>query len=292
MKFAPIALPKTAVRCSWLLRKADTHCNKFARILAKLDHTFPIDYSKGKLSAYYSLLRYLSTQFPTFEPCIEDPEDGSQSDAMSEADEFGIPVEFYGRDYDMRDGDAAHAAYSAVEWFMADDRKRDNHYYGNDIEHHAGIAKIASHVRPFETQYFHLPSLHLKRGWKWVEPWNGLPDLVRYCTSETGLWFLDHSNLDVMEAGGFYPRWDLGEIKAIVREWKRAKPVWDRINALADHIDAQPEIGVPLMLRVLSGEAEAKLLVTARKPTKPRTRKVARQTRPNLTLAEVFCGQA
>ncbi len=289
MKLASITLPKTAVRISWLLRQVDVRYGTFARLLSKLDPKFPIDYSKGSHSAYYALLKYLDTQFPTFDPVFEQPDDEDDWDCLYEMEEFGIPVQFYGRDYDMREGDAAHAAFAAVEWFCAYDRQHG--HWSAEIEHWAALCKIGG-IKHFEKIPHKPDAIKLGRGWTWAGVWAGLPDLVRYAQSETGMWFLDHSDLDVMESGGFYPRWSVGEVRAIASEWKRAKPVWERIKALADTIDADREQYVPLVLRVLSGDLEAREMVTIRKPTKPRVKKPVVRTRANMTLVEVFCGQA
>ena len=265
MKFQPIALPPTAVRCSWMLHQADLHCNRFARLLVKLDPKWPIEYKHGKLSAYYALIEYLSTQFPVFAQMFEDQGDGSEFDALYEAEEYGIPVDLYGRDYDMRDGDEAHAAYAAVEWFASEDRLRGNDHYSAKISYYPALNKIAQALRGFEALHYDNTAINLTRDRTWSGLWVGLPDLVQYCLCQTDLFFLDYSHLDVLESGGFFPRWSLGEIKALAKEWKKTEPVWKRIAALAAMIDAQPEHYVPLMLRVLSGDAAARQLITERK---------------------------
>jgi hypothetical protein len=271
MRFAPIVLPNTAIRCSWMLRQADLHCNRFARLLAKLDPKWPIEYKHGNLSAYYALIKYLSTQFPVFEQVFEDSYDRSEFDALYEAEEYGIPVDFYGRDYDMRDGDAAHAAYAAVEWFASEDRLRDYNHYAAKISYYPALNKIAQALRGFDALHYDNNAINLTRDRTWSGLWVGLPDLVNYCLCSTGLYFLDYSHLDVLEGGGYYPRWSVGEIKALAKEWKKTEPVWKRIDALADMIDAKPEHYVPLMLRVLSGESDAKRLVTERKQKSGKT---------------------
>jgi hypothetical protein len=276
MRFAPIVLPKTAVRCSWMLRQADLHCNRFARLLAKLDPKWPIKYTRGNLSAYYALLGYLETRFPVFESEFEDPGDEPEWNALYEVEEFGIPVDFHGRDYNARDGDATHAAYAAVEWFASEDRLRDYDHYAAKISYYPALNKISQALRGFEQMHYDTSAINLTRDRTWSGLWVGLPDLVKYCLCSTGLYFLDYSHLDVMEGGGYYPRWSVGEIKALAKEWNKAEPVWKRIKALAEMIDARPEYYVPLMLRVLSGEAEAKQLITKRKQ------------RAGKTLAEVW----
>jgi len=265
MKFATIALPKTAVRCSWLLRQADMRCNRFARLLARLDPAWPVEHARGRMAAYYGLLNYLSTLFPVFEPWFEDPDDAPGWDAMYEAGEFGIPVNLYGRDYDERDRDDRHAAFAAVEWFVSEDRLRENPAYSAELECYPALKKIAHQVREFDTQHYEPASIAPVRGQVWRPPWNGLPDLVRYCQMDTGLFWLDNSHLDVMESGGSYPPWSIGEIRALAREWERAKPVWQRIEALADYIDIDPRPRVPLLLWILSGDAEAKASMLVRK---------------------------
>jgi len=287
MKFTPITLPPTAVRRSWLLQQADTRCNAFARLLAKLDPKWPVEQAHGRLSAYYALLNYLDQRcFPVFFPEFEDWSDEPNYTPIDSAFELGIPVDVHGREFDDRFG--SHLiAYAAVEWFFANksdyegSHARDFHNY--PALNLLPITEFAS--RPLVAD-FH----RLGRSWAWRAPWDGLRDLVDYCTASTGNSILDYSHMDINESGGYYPRWSLGEIRGLTAEWRHGQPKWDRIDRLASYIDEQPLARVPLMLRVLTGDADAKSEITFRKERKTRPRLPVVRTRPNLTLVEVFGG--
>jgi hypothetical protein len=275
------------VRKSWLIQQADIRCNWFARLLARLDPKWPVAQQMGRLSAYYALLRYLDEHcFPVFYPEFEDWGDGPDFSPLDAAWEMGIPVDVCGREYDDRFG-SHHAAYSAVEWFFANKSGYEGSH-GQSLNNFPALKMLP--IADLARQPLNASFDRLGRGWQWRAPWEGLRDLVNYCTAATGHSILDYSHMDINESGGYYPRWSLGEIRAITAEWRRAKPKWERIMRLADYIDEQPLSRVPLMLRVLTGDADARASLSERKPARPRARRPVARTRPNLTLVEVFGG--
>jgi hypothetical protein len=272
-RFTPITLPKTAVRRSWLLNRADERINLFARLLAKLDPTRTINHVHGKMSAYFALLDYLGTLFPVFESEFEIYEDEGENPVFV-AIQMGIPADVRGRTYEDRFEQRTWAALSAIEWFRSssEERRRPNSYESN-LNDYPALKPIQRHLEEFRYSELVASALKPGRGREWIEPWNGLLDLVEYVDSNTGIFWLDVSHMDIDESGGSYPMWSIGEIRALAREWKKAEVVWERIKRLADYIDANPANRVWLLLAVLSGLPDAREEVTRYKPSarKPKT---------------------
>ncbi len=259
MKFQSIVLPKKALSRSWLLRQADQRYDRFAILLGKLDPDYKIDYTRGKLSAYYALLANLSDRFPVFyteEDTLElDDQEGWS--VIDSADEFGIPIDLRGRDYSARFNDESHVAYAAAEWFTYYDRCIRPDCYEATLKNYVALCSITAELEP----YVHMPYKHTAIGYQLKEPWSALNDLVNYCRNEIESFWLDNSHEDVIESGGSYPRWSIGEIRAIENEWRRIEPVYQRIEKLAKFIDARPKTRVPLMLDILSGGVHQQVMV-------------------------------
>jgi hypothetical protein len=272
MKFKPITLPTTALRRSWLIQRADERCNFFARLMAKLDPVWKVQYTHGRLSAYYSLLTYLDQNlFPVFESELEIYEDEG-FDPLEYAQSCGIPTDLYGRDYESRFDDSRRAAFSAVEWFsMCSSEVMQPDSYTYNIDHYPALKPVKQHLLEFKGLPFQRRALKPGRDQVWIEPWAALPDLIKYVEQNTGLYWLDVSHEDMAESGSAYPMWSIGDIRALAREWQRAKVIWERIVRLVDYIDAQPADRLWLLLAVLSGNRDAKDDVTRYKPQATRT---------------------
>lgn len=279
-RFTPITLPRTALRRSWLLNRADQRINLFARLLAKLDPARTIHHTRGKMSSYFALLDYLGTLFPVFESEFEMYEDEGE-DPVFYAAQMGIPTDVHGCEYDDRFERRTWAALSAIEWFRSnsDERGRTDSYESN-LNNYPALKPLQQHLQEFRGIDLAARALKPGRGREWIEPWNALPDLVKYVDSNTGIYWLDVSHMDIAESGGTYPMWTIGEIRALAREWQRAEVIWERIKRLADYIDANPANRVWLLLAVLSGNPDAREEVTRYKPGTRRPR----------TLAEVWHG--
>jgi hypothetical protein len=271
-RFPLITLPKTALRRSWLLNRADERINLFARLLAKLDPTRTIDHARGKMAAYLALVDYLGTLFPVFEADFDYLEDES-GDPLMYADQMGIPTDIRGREYDDRFEQSTWSALSAIEWFRSLSEERRSNSYESALDNYPALKPIQRHLEEFRNRDFAPRALKPGRGREWIEPWNGLLDLVEYVDSNTGIYWLDVSHMDINESGGSYPMWTTGEIRALTREWKKAEVVWERIARLADYIDANPANRVWLLLAVLSGNPDAREEVTRYKASarKPKT---------------------
>jgi hypothetical protein len=277
-RFTPVMLPKTAMRRSWIMNLADERINLFARLLAKLDPTRTINHARGKMSAYFALLDYLGTLFPVFESEFEIYADEGEDPVLA-AEQMGIPTDIMGREYDDRFERSTWAALSAVEWFQSNSEERHQpNSYKSNLDQYPALKPIQRYLEEFRTRDFVARALKPGRGREWIEPWNALPDLVKYVDSNTGIYWLDVSHMDISESGGSYPMWTIGEIRALAREWKQAEVVWERIKRLADYIDANPANRVWLLLAVLSGDPDARDEVTRYK---------ARARKPK-TLAEVW----
>lgn len=270
MKFKPIVLPKTALRRTWLLQQADERCNRFARLLAKLDPARIIHHARGRLSAYYTLLEYLDTLFPVFESEMESIEDEG-GDPLEYAWDFGIPCDLLGRNFEDRFDDSRHAALSAIEWMsVVHDNARPD-AYECDLEKYPALKPIKRQLEEFRGGKFNPKWLKPGRNMTWLEPWEALPDLVRYVDQNTGNFWLDVSHVEISESGGAYPMWSIGEIRAIEREWQQAKPIWERIRLLLDYIDADPANRVWLLLGCLCGYKDARDEITYPKARRAKT---------------------
>jgi hypothetical protein len=63
------------------------------------------------------------------------------------------------------------------------------------------------------------------------EPLAGLPDLIEMLTSSTGNPWLDVGEISLMENGS-YLQWDPVEVEMLAEEWRKARPILDRVYAL------------------------------------------------------------
>ncbi len=279
--YVPITLPKPAWRCSWLMERADARCNFFARLLERVDPGHVVEQRFGRLSAYYALLDYLETRFPVFVPEFEDTWGDEDWNPIEQAEGMGIPIDLMGRYYDDRFEVSNGAAFAAVEWFLTCTHERELMESGRytsdlmDVDHYPALRPISHLLIEFKAMNFIRNYGRIGRAAQWRPPWDGLVELVKYCEGDTGLVFLDNSHMEVSEAGGEYPMWTIGEIRALEREWSKAKPVHDRIVALAEYVDQEPGARVPMLLRLLSGDADLRMSL------------VVYQARSK-TLAEVF----
>lgn len=262
IQFAPIKLPKPTWRRSWLADRADARCTLFARLLIKLCPTVQI--KPGRLGAYYQLLEHLETRFPVFVPEFDTYYDDPEVSPLDAAEEMGIPVDLFGRDYDDRSSDDHRVAIAALEWFMAYEHGQGHD--GVDLRDFPALKMLMIQMQRFVDAKTDPKWMRLGRGYEWRPEWAALPDLVKYVTGETGSFFLDNNHLDIAESNGLYPRWTIGEIRAIEREWQRTRPRWESIVMLAKYIDEKALERVPVMLGVLSGDVKARAQVIRHKP--------------------------
>lgn len=102
--------------------------------------------------------------------------------------------------------------------------------------------------------------IRLPRGWQWVEPWNAASDMYLYVIANTGNGFLDYSD----EMDPMNPRWSIGEINALKREWQLAAPRYEAIIALRNYIDASDHQAARLLTlaHVLNGDWTDEVLNT------------------------------
>ncbi len=109
-------------------------------------------------------------------------------------------------------------------------------------------------------------------GRKWHAPWDRLHDLWLWVTASADNPFVDISSLQQQE-NELWPTWDVDEIKALAAYWRQAKPILTRARALADYVDAQPQLRLPVLLGALKLEPETLEQITYR----PRPRTLAQQ---------------
>lgn len=72
------------------------------------------------------------------------------------------------------------------------------------------------------------------------EPLDALPDLIEMLDHCTGNSWLDVGELSLAEGGG-YPLWNREDVEWLAEEWRKAKPILDRIHQLLDWQNSTPE---------------------------------------------------
>jgi hypothetical protein len=110
------------------------------------------------------------------------------------------------------------------------------------------------------------------RGRAWKANWVAFPEAVEYVSSRTGWNWLDYNEED---EGLQLPEWNIGEIRSLAADWKKCKPILERITRFAQWVDADPTRH-SLLYGALAGERNVLYAIT--EPRSSRTK----------TLAEVF----
>lgn len=256
--FIPIELPSLPRR-SDLLTQADQKCDVFARLLSQLapERLKTINPNPHGMGAYYALVDYLSTLFPVFESDFEMWAENGM-DMHDEAEWLGIPTDLFGIDYDDMSGmeDRIHAVALMVAFQQIDTNGQA------EFDDFASLRKYLNVLKPYanyqETRRWWIAP----RGRTWVGPWEALDDLRKFACGDTGFFFLDHSHLEVSDAGGQYPYWTIWEIRALARDWQRAKPVWERIRALVDYVAHEPAIRLVTLAGIVIGDEQARMFAS------------------------------
>ncbi len=88
-------------------------------------------------------------------------------------------------------------------------------------------------------------------------PWCFAGDLAEYAAHRTGNPWLDISPEEMDEGGYANPAWTLGEIQHLATMWKRARPLYDNVHALANYVDDDWRARLPLLHRLLCKDAAA-----------------------------------
>lgn len=204
------------------------------------------------LACYSALCDHIAAElFPLFSVAIDDLD--VRDDRIEYAWDYGIPAEVCGLSYqDLSDG-ILRAPVSLVAAFVVKD------YESDSLDEYSGALERGFHF-----------SFKPPRGREWIAPWGDVNLLLDYISNNTGFAFLDWSH-DAIVDGGDYPRWNIGEIKGLAADWKKAKPYWDRIVALINYLDHKKNLR--LLADLLSGDK-----ATLAQVTKPKGR----------TLAQIF----
>lgn len=257
--FPSIALPGPAYRRSYFAHELARLVSVFPSLLAQLaPDVYRALKDKSAMGCYGSLLRYIDANlFPIFDTWILDVIEDLEIDPASEAEGFGIPVHVLGLDdedlvYNIGSPSITLAYYLC--WTSS--------YSGRPaLDTLAALEKFPEVRRQYQelftVKHFHKPP----RGRRWTPPWDALKLLCDYSQNGTGYRWLDYSHIMVEEVGG-YPPWHIDEIRALAREWKRTQPVWERLKAIIEHVDARPTERLPLLGGALCGEKQARLQIS------------------------------
>jgi hypothetical protein len=273
---AAVVLPIAAalpLRRSWLARALHQIDNEFAQLLRELVPGAVVEIG-DPLNAYWALLDHLSTLFPVYEPATDfweetTDEENAQGENTSVVDQAlyeGIPVKVLGLSFD----DARHYAHPALmlaAYLCSDCREA----LPRKLEDIPGLEPI------LERKLCQSPlAVNAPRGRQWSGAWVGLPDLVAYVRHETGCSILDYGEDDYAD-GMEQPEWDIDEIRGLIADWKRGKPMWARIEALVSYIGK--DRGSLLDLgRLLTGD--------------PDTRRALSTPKRGQTLGQIFAKEA
>lgn len=72
------------------------------------------------------------------------------------------------------------------------------------------------------------------------EPLAALPDLIQMLEHDTGNVWLDVGEMSLAEGGG-YPHWSLEQVTGLAEEWRKADPIFTRIQRLLAWQDDAPD---------------------------------------------------
>lgn len=272
--FAPIALPSTAFRRSWLLEavedlSAGQRCIRILRELGDEKRAGLLDPRDAKrcLIALYDHVEGLG--FPVNTGGLREGLEW-ENDPVADVLAHGIPIEPLGWHPEQSRLAFDMAILTYGTWMGDHGLKLDD----------VSMADIAPAVTKWVMSWwpgkFSSPDNwrgpRAPRGRDFVSPWDGLPDLAAYCGGTVvrlSEWLT--VNFEEQYESGNNPAWDAAHIRFMAKDWAAAKPVWDRIDKLADYVEAKPLERLKLFDSALRGERAALLQVTRPKPGTGRT---------------------
>lgn len=197
-------------------------------------------------AVYEALLHWCNQRFPTRNlESLMDWEEGPFGESWFHA---RIPIIVAGQDFS--EGEIYSPALLLCLAMTPPDDPDDYYgYSGIPLREFDGLTEFLD-VLPQGIEHGAVRPYKLPRGVHWKEPWTGFWDLWAYAHHQTGWGFLDETPLSLEESDA-YPYWEIGEVKALVSHWKNAKPLWERISALANYIDQKPRERLPLLAGAL-----------------------------------------
>ncbi len=233
---------------------------KFVSLLQRLD---PDGYrrmkDKSPRACYRLLLEWCAARFPVY--C-------DAEDSLDDGDSYWtifIPMDLLGVDmYDCPPESPAMEMCYLANQGMRNIELGDT---GFDLT-------LAQYADAFPHQVIGWRVRHLTppRGCVFVPPWNGLKDLYDWVHGMTGFGLLDC--VDGQTDVNTYPMWNVDELRSLVQQWKRAKPMFDRALALKKYVDGDPRRHLNTLALALMGDRAMR-------------RWISRPARPK-TLAEIF----
>jgi hypothetical protein len=253
--FATLPIPPTAYRRTWLAGQLEglEYGQAFLRLLKTLAPRKAVRLSALRpLDCARALMWHVSTLFPIREADYE---------TLNDVLHWGIPVEPLG--YHPDHGSPAYdlAALDLSHYFMEKPA---------DCPGFLEVSGLADWMATWwpgrvigESESFDSARLRPPRGRALRGAWAGLPDLADYVTSGTGNLWLDYNEEDTSEMQ--MPPWDVDEIRSLAHEWRRARPIYARIVALANYVDAAPRERLPILDKALRGDRETRFAITERR---------------------------
>jgi len=252
--FAPAfpvpSLPATAFRRSWLAEALVNRAagEQFFALLKRLNPDRARRVGAGRpLPAFEAVLAELP--FPTESDYLVEQVLCGETD-LEDMWHWGIPVDVQGY----------HPDYGSDALLVAACTCRDDMTPGEEYTPHA---ELMAWVKTWWRPAGELAPVRPPRGREFVSPWHALPELQRYVRQTIGNDWLD-MNFEDMD-GAANPPWSAAEIRSLARMWRQAKPIAQRVDALARFVDEEPRERLPILDRALRGDRETLEQITRRK---------------------------
>ncbi len=236
-----ITLPAPALSRRWLALTIEQQSagHFFKRLLKRYAPDALAGCKQHWRAWYQALIKALDDKLPLDWLAYELADDAED---VQELIEWGIPITVCGI-YGESLFDGTSKAYSLAAcisgfWDIS---------FEGQFAAYPGLTERASYCHPrFVNRRFELPN-----GYAWREPWGAISDLYLYVQADTGNAFLDYSD---EEGQMMNPRWSIGELNALIHEWRLGEPRLAAIERLQKYIDEQPDQQLPMLVSVLAGE--------------------------------------
>lgn len=242
----PVLMPARAYRRTWIADRLDDMCGRglflaFLRQLTPAQAALVANATTNQ--QVFALLMHLNNHyFP-----IDDYVAASVQMATDEGDldwedvlMMGIPVEVYGFEYE-RDADSDDAMVFCA---LSQDYTIRSEFVG--VLEKYNVHEYAGRVG-------RIPKL--PRGRQWIEPWGDLGLMYEWINGATQNRWLDW-NTEMLEQGG-NPPWEMEEIRALAKDWKRSEPQVKRLTNFRRFLQTKPEVKIPLLAGALVGDKHA-----------------------------------
>ncbi len=254
--------PAAPVRRTWVAERLEALVEgaHFAKLLHRLA---PARYRalrrRTPEAVFAALLAWCAARFPVFDPVIDDGEAFGQSYFCQHIPIPGFSVDPY----------EDEITSPAIALCMAMTPADSGLWYENMGLNDFGCLHDYLDALPRGTEHGAALPYAIARQRVWRPPWQGLWDLWAFAHHATGYLFLDETDASLQESES-YPEWGLAEVRALVRHWRHARPIWQRLRTLGDYIDRQADERLPLLAGALRRDPDVLARLTAARRGAPR----------------------